>query len=496
MPTTEPRAVTVVIFGGTGDLARRKLIPALFSNYRAGRFRSALRIVGFAGSERTEDNFREHLRQGFLELAPGGFDEQTWETFAQHIWYVSGQFSDRSAYQRLCEILATVEGGPADRLYYLATAPEHFPLIVRQLGDMCLAGEEEGWRRLIVEKPFGEDLGSAHRLNSELQRVFREDQIYRIDHYLGKDTAQNILYFRFANSIFEPIWNRRYVDNVQITVAETVDVGHRGRYYDRAGVLRDMFQNHLLQLLTLIAMEPPASFEAEAVRNEKIKVLQSIRPVEPHNAVLGQYAGYLDAPGVAPGSRTPTYAALRLEVANWRWKGVPFYLRSGKALAAKDSEVVIQFQSPPHMMFHLPPEYRMTPNYISICIQPDEGIHLRFEAKVPGSTRETRSVDMDFHYTKAFGEKRLPDAYERLLLDAVNGDPSLFTRSDAIDASWALVDPLVRASEDRTGPPLARYVRGSWGPPEAEELLGRDGNLWRLGCVHDSTHYEMEPETP
>jgi glucose-6-phosphate 1-dehydrogenase len=315
-----------------------------------------------------------------------------------------------------------------------------------------------------------------------LHSVFDESQVYRIDHYLGKETAQNILFFRFANTIFEPIWNRRYVDNIQITVSETVDIEHRAGYYDSVGVLRDMFQNHLLQLLALVAMEPPASFEANAVRNETFKLLSSIRPITLTDTVRAQYEGYSQTEGVATDSQTPTYAAIKLYVDNWRWKGIPFYLRSGKSLVEKTSQVIVEFQRPPHLMFHLPDEYKFIPNILALCIQPDEGIHLMFEAKVPDSDQDMRSVDMEFHYRDSFSGV-LPDAYERLLMEALRGDASLFTRSDGIEAAWKLIDSVANGWEASNIPDLALYRRGSWGPSEAAALLAKDGRSWRLGCV-------------
>jgi glucose-6-phosphate 1-dehydrogenase len=316
--------------------------------------------------------------------------------------------------------------------------------------------------------------------------VFEEDQVYRIDHYLGKDTAQNVLFFRFANTIFEPVWNRRYVSNVQVTVAESVDVGHRADYYDEAGVLRDMFQNHLLQLFTLIAMEPPASFNATALRNEKVKVLSATRKIDMADTLLGQYEGYLETEGVAPGSRTPTYAMVKMYIDNWRWQGVPFYLLSGKSMTRKTSEIVIEFLSPPHVMFDIEDPDEFSSNTLSICIQPDEGIHLKFETKVPGTSQRTRSVDMEFHYEQSFQGESLPDAYERLLLDALQGDAALFSRSDEIELAWKLIDPVIKDWEDPNGPSLVTYKRDSWGPEEANTILSRREHVWRRGCgCHD-----------
>lgn len=474
---------TLVIFGASGDLTRRKLVPSLFHLFINRKTPRDLQLIGFGATPYTDESFRAHLRQALDQFAGYAFTEEEWALFAARLHYVQGRYTDLADFKRLGERLNQLEGGAGNRLYYLAIPPNLFSSVIDLLGITGQLAENSGWRRVVIEKPFGTDLRSARTLNQQIHRALQESQIYRIDHYLGKETVQNILFLRFANTIFEPVWNRNYIASVQITVAETVGVEHRGRYYDSVGVLRDMFQNHLLQLLTLVAMEPPASFNAEALRNEKVKVLSAIpRMSEAEIArytVRAQYHGYRQEADIAPDSTTPTFAALRLFVNNWRWQGVPFYLRSGKKLAQKQTRIVIRFKEPPLAMFPLPEGKKMNPNLLILSIQPDEGVHLRFEVKAPNTIAETRSVDMDFHYAEAFGSSAVPEAYERLLLDAIQGDASLFTRADEVEAAWALMDPILQVWEQKGKPPLTFYEPGSDGPAEANRLLEQDGQAWQ-----------------
>ena len=472
---------SIVIFGASGDLTQRKLVPSLFNLYLKGRLPKQFRIVGYGNTAFSDDQFRAHLEDGMKQFAPFEYKDEDWKSFASSLVYQQGRYTDLADFKKLGSFLREWETGSGNRIYYMATPPGVFPNIIDLLGLTDQLAENGGWRRVVIEKPFGTDLASARSLNQQIHKTLNEKQIYRIDHYLGKETVQNILVARFANTIFEPLWNRNYIDHVEITVAEKVGVEHRGRFYDSIGVARDMFQNHLLQLMTLVAMEPPASFEATALRNEKVKVLSSIRPMKAeevvHRTVRAQYKGYREENGVSPESNTPTYAAVKLQIDNWRWQGVPFYLRSGKGLKEKLSQITIEFKEPPHLLFPTKTG-RLTPNMLVLYLQPDEGIHWRFEAKVPDTISDMRSVDMEFRYSDSFGRIAIPEAYERLLLDTITGDASLFTRADEVETAWGLIDPIIEAWASNDNQPLASYEPGSWGPLESEDLLAIDKRKW------------------
>jgi glucose-6-phosphate 1-dehydrogenase len=485
---------SLVIFGASGDLAYRKLIPALWSLYAARTLPEPFVIIGTARTELSDEAFRDKMKDGVKQFARLKVpNDNVWSRFAASLVYVAGDPTGPDLYARLRQVLDEVEqrrGGPRNRLYYLSTPPSLYDDITMQLGKAGLAAEEGGWTRIIIEKPFGHDLRSAQELNELVTSVFREDQLYRIDHYLGKETVQNILALRFANGIFEPLWNRNHVAEVQLTVAEAVGVEGRGGYYEESGALRDMIQNHLLQVMCLVAMEPPVTFDAQAVRDEKSKVMQAVRPIDPARvdgfALRAQYGagflgnrqvpGYRQEKGVKPDSTTETYAALRLQIDNWRWAGVPFYLQTGKRMARRVSEVVIRFHRTPHMIFRRG-DINVDPNLLVIRLQPDEGISLIVEAKEPGPDLKISPVTLDFKYHEVFGGEP-PEAYERLLLDAIHGDPTLYSRGDWIEQAWRLTQPVLEHWATTPGP-LPQYEAGSWGPTEADAFIARDGGHWR-----------------
>jgi glucose-6-phosphate 1-dehydrogenase len=485
----------IVIFGASGDLTNRKLLPALYNLAMGGLLSDRTVILGFARHPQSDDEFRESVRNGIDEYSrTRPIRKEVWDALGPRIFYLQGNYDDRAAYAQLRDRLQTFDrerGTAGNYLFYVATPPNVFPAIVHNLGEVGLAQRAgQGWSRVVIEKPFGHDLASARKLNTQVLEVFHEDQIFRIDHYLGKETVQNILAFRFANRLWEPVWSSQHIDNVQITVAESIGIEGRASYYEEAGALRDVVQNHMLQVLALVAMEPPVTFEAEAVRDEKVKLLKALHPYHSdalvEDAVRGQYRsgtidgekviGYRREPKVDPQSQTETFVALRVGIDNWRWAGAPFYLRHGKRLPKRVSEVAVQFKRVPHLPFTASGSKALEPDLLVLRLQPDEGIVLRFGAKQPGPEMLLRSVDMEFRYEASFSIAS-PDAYERLILDCALGERTLFTRADEVEISWAFVDRLLErwAAAEADVP---TYAAGSWGPEAAVELLARDGRKW------------------
>ncbi len=492
-----PVPATIVIFGASGDLTQRKLIPALYDLAYERLLPAGFSILGFAHHDYDDESFREHARKGVEQFSRNPLDEAVWDSFCAGVRYERGDFTVADDYLQLASKLNQLDeerGTTGNYLYYLATPPRFYEPIIKNLAanNLQTATSENSWRRIIVEKPFGHDFESAHELNMIISAAFDEDSVYRIDHYLGKETVRNILAFRFGNGIYEPLWNRHFIDHVQITVAESIGIEDRAGYYDQSGAIRDMLQNHLMQLFSLTAMEAPVSLAADAVRDEKVKVLNAVRPIRPElvprQTVRAQYgegyvdgdqlAGYRDEPGVAEGSITETYAAVTLYVDNWRWAGVPFYLRTGKRLARRVTEVAIRFQPVPQRLFESDLSEQSAPNELVLEIQPDEGINLNFKVKVPGPTFDLRPVNMVFQYGTAFNIQ-LPEAYERLLLDAMLGDRTLFIRRDEVEAAWKIVDQIVAGWEQQKLHSIPTYPSGSWGPSEANMLLAHDGREWR-----------------
>jgi len=490
---------TMVIFGAGGDLTKRKLIPALYNLAKGKLLPQEFAIIGVSRENFSSDDFRQRTGQEIREYATSEVEQASWDQFVKRLYYTPGDFKDPELYKKLGDLLVQAEkeqNTHGNCLFYLATSPTFFPIVVKQLGAAKLTNEENGkWKRVVIEKPFGHDLDSAVALNREIGLVLREDQVYRIDHYLGKETVQNILAFRFANGIFEPVWNRRYVDHVQVTVAEELGVEMRGDYYEHAGALRDMVPNHIFQLITLTAMEPPISFDAQAVHDEQTKILRAVQPLNPEkvldHAVRGQYGegeidgkhvpGYRTEPNVDPASTTETFVALALNIDNWRWAGVPFYLRTGKRLPTRSTEIVIRFRRPPFVLFRKTSVEKIAPNELVINIQPNEGISLSFEAKVPGPIVRLGAVNMDFQYSDYFGTTP-STGYETLLYDCMMGDPTLFQRADMVEASWTIVQPIIDLWKALPPRDFPNYAAGSWGPEQAHELLRREGREW-----HDCT---------
>jgi glucose-6-phosphate 1-dehydrogenase len=486
-----PEPTIVVIFGASGDLTKRKLLPALFHLEQSGLLPSDFAVVGVARRP-LQDEFAKDMREGILQFGGVKEGETKLDEFVGKVTYHAMNFDDPEGYGKLKSLLESIDqkqGTLGNRLFYLATAPEYFADIIEQLGGHAMAKPERGNVHVIIEKPFGHDLDSARTLNDEVNKVFAEDQIFRIDHYLGKETVQNILIFRFANGIFEPVWNRNYVDHVQITAAEDIGIEGRGPFYEKAGALRDVVQNHVMELLSFVALEPPVSFEADAMRREKVKVWRSIQPIHLMDAVRGQYGpgkvdgkevkGYRQEDRVDPNSATETYAALKIGIENWRWAGVPFYLRAGKRLAKRATEITIQFKQPPQLLFKQQTGAckELQPNLITMRIQPDEGISLRFGAKVPSPNMEVCPVNMNFSYADAFG-KSSANGYERLLLDAMLGDATLFAHRDGVEATWTLLTPILDQWASSKPKGFPNYAAGTWGPESGDELLGRDGRAW------------------